>query len=113
MNAPYDVFTRKPLDGGADVNCRTRPQRLEHTQVTAQAIRGKVSWGGSMARSVREVIAALPAKRRAKIAAANAQKLIAEEQKLIAERKKRQLEVAKRALELDHNLIVIAVLITA
>jgi methionyl-tRNA synthetase len=66
-----------------------------------------------MARTLREVIAAVPAERRAKIAAAHAQKLIAEEQKLIAEKKKWQLEEAKRLMELDHKLIVIAVLITA
>jgi hypothetical protein len=48
-----------------------------------------------MARNLREVIAALPAKRRAKIAAAHTQKLIAEEQKLIAVKKKWQLEEAK------------------
>ncbi|MFZ0149825.1 MAG: hypothetical protein WAM72_16085 [Xanthobacteraceae bacterium] len=66
-----------------------------------------------MARNLREVIAALPAKRRAKIAAAHTQKLIAEEQKLIAVKNKRQLEEAKRFMELDHKLIVIAVLITA
>ena len=66
-----------------------------------------------MARTLREVIAAVPAERRAKIAAAHTQKLIAEEQKLIAVKKKWQLEEAKRLMELDHKLIVIAVLITA
>jgi hypothetical protein len=66
-----------------------------------------------MARTLREVVAAVPAERRAKIAAAHAHKLIAEEQKLIAEKKKRQLVEAKRVLELDRNLIVIAVIITA
>jgi hypothetical protein len=50
-----------------------------------------------MARNLREGIAALPAKRRAKIAAAHTQKLIAEEQKLIAVKKKWQLEEAKRS----------------
>jgi hypothetical protein len=66
-----------------------------------------------MARTLREVIAAASAERRAKIAAAHRQKLIAEEQKLIAIVKKQQLEEAKRIMELDRNLIVIAVLITA
>jgi methionyl-tRNA synthetase len=75
-----------------------------------QSIRVKVSRGGPMARNLREAIAALPAERRAKIAAAHAQKLIAEEQKLIAEKKKWQLEEAKRLMELDHKLIVFAVL---
>jgi hypothetical protein len=82
-------------------------------KVAAQAIRGKASWGGPMARNLREVIAALPAERHAKIAAAHSQNLIAEEQRLIAEKKKRQLEEAKRVMELDHNLIVIVVLIIA
>ena len=59
-----------------------------------------------MARNLREVIAALPAKRRAKIAAVY-------RQKLIAVKKNRQLEEAKRFMEFDHKLIVIAVLITA
>ena len=59
-----------------------------------------------MARNLRAVIAALPAKRRAKIAAVY-------RQKLIAVKKNRQLEEAKRFMELDHKLIVIAVLITA
>ena len=59
-----------------------------------------------MARTLREVIAAVPAERRAKIAAAH-------RQKLIAEQKKRRLEEAKRVMELDRNLIVIAVIITA
>jgi hypothetical protein len=84
-------------------------------------------WGGPMARNLREVIAALPAEWRAKIAAAHTQKLIAEEQvfiakermlnaeeqMLIAEKKKRQWEEAKRVMELDRNLIVIVVLIVA
>jgi len=48
--------------------------------------------GESMARTLREVIAAVPAEQRAKIAAADRQKLIAEEQKIIAIEKKRQLE---------------------
>jgi hypothetical protein len=64
-----------------------------------------------MASTLREVIAALPAERHAKIAAADKQKLIAEEQKLIAEKKKRQLEEAKRVMVLDQNLIVIAAII--
>jgi acyl-CoA synthetase (AMP-forming)/AMP-acid ligase II len=46
------------------------------------------------------------AERRAKIAAAY-------RQKLIAKKKKRQLEEAKRVLQLDRNLIEIAVLIIA
>jgi uncharacterized membrane protein YgcG len=66
-----------------------------------------------MARNLRAVIAAAPAARLAKIAAAQTQKRIADEQKLIAEKKKRQLEEAKRVLELDRNLIEIAVLIAA
>ena len=45
--------------------------------------------GGSMARNLREVIAAVQAERRAKIAAAY-------RQKLTAKKKKRQLEEAKR-----------------
>ena len=59
-----------------------------------------------MARNLREVIAAVQAERRAKIAAAY-------KQKLIAKKKKRQLEEAKRVMELDRNLILIAVLIVA
>ena len=59
-----------------------------------------------MARTLREVIAAVPAERRAKIAAAH-------RQKLIAEQKERQLEEAKRVMELDRKLIAIAVIITA
>ena len=66
-----------------------------------------------MARTLREVIAAVPAERRAKTAAAHTQKLIAEEQKLIAAKKKWHLEEAKRLMELDHKLIVFAVLIAA
>jgi hypothetical protein len=46
------------------------------------------------------------AERRAKIAAAY-------KQKLIAKKKKRQLEEAKRVIKLDRNLIVIVVLIVA
>jgi hypothetical protein len=59
-----------------------------------------------MARNLREVIAAVQAERRAKIAAAY-------KQKLIAKKKKRQLEEATPVIELDRNLIVIAVLIIA
>jgi hypothetical protein len=66
-----------------------------------------------MARTLREVIAAVPAERRAKIAAAHTQKLIEEEQKLIAVETKRQLEEAKRVMGLDSNLFAIAVIITA
>jgi hypothetical protein len=86
-----------------------------------------LSWGGPMARTLGKVIAAVSAERRAKIAAAQRQKLIAEEQKLIAEeemlvaeekklvaeKRVRQLEEAKFVMELDRNLIVIVVLITA
>jgi hypothetical protein len=59
-----------------------------------------------MARNLREVIAAVQAERRAKIAAAY-------RQKLIAKKKKRQLEEAKCVIELDRNLIAIAVIIIA
>jgi len=59
-----------------------------------------------MSRNLREVIAAVQAERRSKIAAAY-------RQKLIAKKKKRQLEEAKRVMELDRNLIAIAVIITA
>jgi hypothetical protein len=62
--------------------------------------------GGSMARNLHDVVASVQAERRAKIAAAY-------RQKLIAKKKKRQLEEAKRVMELDRNLIVIAVLIVA
>jgi hypothetical protein len=66
-----------------------------------------------MARTLGEVIANVPAERRAKIAAAHWQKLIAEEQMRIAVEKRRRLEEAKRVLELDRNLIAIAAVITA
>jgi hypothetical protein len=59
-----------------------------------------------MARNLREVIAAVSAERRAKVAAAY-------RQKLIALKKKRQLEEAKRVMGLDSNLIAIAVIIAA
>jgi hypothetical protein len=59
-----------------------------------------------MARNLREVIAAVPAERRAKIAAAY-------RQKLITKKKNRQLEEARRVMELDRNLIVIVALIVA
>jgi hypothetical protein len=59
-----------------------------------------------MARTLREVIAAAQAERRARIAATY-------RQKLIAKRNKRQLEEAKRVIELDRNLIVLVVLIVA
>jgi hypothetical protein len=59
-----------------------------------------------MKRTLREVIAAVPAERRAKIVAAY-------RQKLTAKKKKRQLAEAKRVMELDRKLIVIAVLIIA
>ena len=60
----------------------------------------------AMARNLLEVVASVQADRRAKIAAAY-------RQNLIAKKKKRQLEEAKRVMELDRNLIVIAVLIIA
>ena len=59
-----------------------------------------------MARNLRGVLAAVSAERRAKVAAAY-------RQKLIALKKKRQLEEAKRVMELDSNMIAIAVVITA
>ena len=59
-----------------------------------------------MARNLLEVVASVQAERRAKIAAAY-------RQNLIAKKKMRQLEEAKRVMELDRNLIVIAVIITA
>jgi len=59
-----------------------------------------------MARNLHEVVAAVQAERRAKIAAAY-------RQKLITKKKKRQLEEAMRVMELDRNLIVIVVLIVA
>ena len=59
-----------------------------------------------MARNLREVIAAVQAERRAKIAATY-------RQNLIAKKKKRQLEEAKRVMELDRNLTVIVVFIVA
>jgi len=62
--------------------------------------------GGPMATTLREVIAAAQAERRAKIAATY-------RQKLTAKKKKRQLEEAKRVMELDRKLIVFVVLIVA
>jgi len=59
-----------------------------------------------MTRTLREVVAAVQAEKRAKIFAAY-------RQKLIEKKKKRQLEQAKRVMELDRNLIVIAVLVIA
>jgi hypothetical protein len=59
-----------------------------------------------MARNLREVITAVQAERRAKVAAAY-------RQKLRAKKKRRQLEEAKRVMEFDRNLIVIVVLIVA
>jgi hypothetical protein len=59
-----------------------------------------------MTRTLREVVAAVQAERRAKIFAAY-------RQKLFEKKKKRQLEQAKRVMELDRNLIVIAVLVIA
>jgi hypothetical protein len=65
-----------------------------------------------MARSLAEVIADVPAERRAKIAAAHTHKLIAEERRIAVE-KWRRLDEVKRAIELDRNLIAIAAVITA
>jgi hypothetical protein len=65
-----------------------------------------------MATTLREIIAAVPAERRA-IATAHRRNLAAEEQKLIAVEKKRQLDEFKHLMELDSNLIVITVIITA
>ena len=59
-----------------------------------------------MARTLREVIAAAQAERRAKTAAIY-------RQKLTPKKKKRQLEEAKPVLELDRKLIMIVVLIVA
>jgi hypothetical protein len=66
-----------------------------------------------MTRNLREVIAAVQAERRAKIAATHRQKLLLFRNKLIAKKRKRQLEEAKRVMEVDRNLIVIVVLIVA
>jgi hypothetical protein len=57
-------------------------------------------------RNLREVIAAVSAERRAKVAAAY-------RQKLIALKRKRQLEEAKRVMALDRLLIEMRALITA
>jgi hypothetical protein len=65
-----------------------------------------------MTRTLDEVIANVPAERRAKIAAAHGHKLIAEEQKRVAVEKWRQLEEVKRVMELDRNLVAIAAVIT-
>jgi hypothetical protein len=59
-----------------------------------------------MARNLREVIAAASAQRRAEVAAAY-------RQKLIALRRKRQLDEARRVLALDRHLIEITALIAA
>ena len=66
-----------------------------------------------MARTLSEMIANVSAERRAKIAAAYGQKLIAEEQKRIAVEKWLRLEQVKRVMELDRNLVAIAAVITA
>jgi len=66
-----------------------------------------------MARTLAEMIAKVSAERRAKIAAAYGQKLIAEEQKRIAVEKWLRLEQVKRVMELDRNLVAIAAVITA
>jgi hypothetical protein len=63
-----------------------------------------------MGRTLGEVIANAPAERRAKIAAAHRQNLIAEEQKLIAVEKKWRLECV---MELDRNPTAIGAIITA
>jgi len=65
-----------------------------------------------MTRTLDDVIANVPAERRAKIAAAHGHKLIAEEQKRVAVEKWRQLEEVKRVMELDRNLVAIAAVIT-
>jgi hypothetical protein len=73
-----------------------------------------------MARSLAEVIANVPAERRAKIAAvkrvkiaaAHTHNLIAEERRIAVE-KWRRLDEVKRAMELDRNLIAIAAVISA
>jgi len=89
-----------------------RPEQAIRKKHTL-ADRGRNLRGGPMARTLREVIAAAPAERRAKIAAAHRQKIVAEEQKLIVVAKKRQLQETKRVMELDSNLIAIAAIITA
>ncbi|MGC2078497.1 MAG: hypothetical protein WA728_21190 [Xanthobacteraceae bacterium] len=73
-----------------------------------------------MERTLAEVVANVPAERRAKIAAAkrakiaaDGRKLIAEEQKRIAVEKWLRLEQVKHVMELDRNLIAIAAVITA
>jgi hypothetical protein len=70
-----------------------------------------------MASTLTEVMANVSAERRAKIAAAREQELIAEEQRHIAVHieveKWLRLEQAKRVMDLDRNLIAIAVVITA
>ena len=65
-----------------------------------------------MTRTLDDVIANVPAERRAKIAAAHGHKLIAEEQKRVAVEKWRQLEEVRRVMELDRNLVAIAAVIT-
>jgi hypothetical protein len=66
-----------------------------------------------MARTLAQVVADVPAERRAKIAAAHRHKLIAEEQKRIAVEKWLRLEQVKRVAEFDRNLMAIASIITA
>jgi hypothetical protein len=66
-----------------------------------------------MTRTLGEVIANVPAERRAKIAADHGYKLIAGAQKRIAIEKWRRLEEVKRVMVLDRNLIAIATVITA
>jgi hypothetical protein len=66
-----------------------------------------------MARTLAEVIASVPAERRAKIVPAHRHKLIAEEQKHLAVEKWRRLDEVKRAMELDRNFIAIAAVINA
>jgi hypothetical protein len=73
-----------------------------------------------MARNFAEVIANVPAERRAKIAAVRRAKIasahrhkLAEEQKRITVEKWRRLDEVKRVMELDRNLIAIAAVITA
>lgn len=66
-----------------------------------------------MARTLAQIVAEVPAERRAKIAAAHRHKLIAEEQKRLVLEKWLRLEQVKRVTELDRNLVAIASIITA
>jgi hypothetical protein len=86
-------------------------KQINSTDLITASAKGLSWWHDG--KNAYEIIAAAQAERRAKIAAAHAQALIAEENRLIAEKKKRQLEKAKPVLELDRKLIVIVVLIVA